>query len=180
MKRLILSALLGVRVSTIHLDDFHPEMNLFDALSPEAFKKILSIARRENVEAGSALLREGADGDTVYIILSGKVKVYKTGDNGEQIEIAGLNSGSIFGEMGVFDGEVNSATVIAVEDSILLAITRQRLFDFLQENPAIAIPLMHTMIYILSSRLRKANVHTTSVASSNTPLASALTDLLGA
>jgi CRP-like cAMP-binding protein len=167
-------------MTTIHMDDFHPEMNLFDALSPEAFKKIIGIARRENVDAGSALLREGATGDTLYIILSGRVKVYKTGDNMEQIEIALLGSGSIFGEMGVFDGQPNSATIIAVEDSIFLAINRQRLFDFLHDNPDIAIPLMHTMIYILSSRLRKSNVHATSVASTSTPLASALTDLLGA
>ena len=167
-------------MTTIHMDDFHPEMNLFDALTPEAFKKILSIARRENVEPGSALLREGASGDTLYIILAGRIKVYKTGDNGEQIELAILGSGSIFGEMGVFDGQPNSASIITVEDSILLAITRQRLFDFLHQNPDIAIPLMHTMIFILSSRLRKANVHATSVASTSTNLATALTDLLGA
>ena len=167
-------------MTTIHMDDFHPEMNLFDALTPEAFKKILGIARRENVEAGSALLRESAAGDTLYIILSGRVKVYKTGDNGEQIELAILGSGSIFGEMGVFDGQSNSASIITVEDSILLAITRTRLFDFLHQNPEIAIPLMHTMIYILSARLRKANVHATSVASTSTNLATALTDLLGA
>jgi CRP-like cAMP-binding protein len=167
-------------MSTIHMEDFHPEMNLFDALAPEAFKKILGIARRENVEAGSALLRESATGDTLYIILAGRVKVYKTGDNGEQIELAILGSGSIFGEMSVFDGQANSASIITVEDSIILAITRQRLFDFLHENPDIAIPLMHTMIYILSARLRKANVHATSVASTSSNLAGALTDLLGA
>jgi CRP-like cAMP-binding protein len=166
--------------SLIHLNDFHPEMNLFDALSPEAFKKILSIARRETVEPGSALLREAAVGDTLYIILSGRVKVYKTGDHGEQIEIAILGSGSIFGEMGVFDGQPNSASIITVEESILLTINRTRLFDFLHQNPEIAIPLMHTMIYILSSRLRKANVHATSVASTSSNLAGALTDLLGA
>src|SRR5581483_6136455 len=110
-------------MTTIHMDDFHPEMNLFDALSPEAFKKILGIARRENVEAGSALLRAGAGGDTLYIILSGRVKVYKTGDNGEQIELAILGSSSIFGEIGVFDGQPNSASIITIEDSIILAIT---------------------------------------------------------
>jgi CRP-like cAMP-binding protein len=167
-------------MSTIHMDDFHPEMNLFDALSPEAFKKLLGIARRETVEAGSALLREGAMGDTLYIILSGKVKVYKTGDNMEPIEIAVLNSGSTFGEMGVFDGQPNSATILTAEDSIVLAITRTRLFDFLHENPNIAISLLHTMIYILSERLRKANVHATSVASTSSSLAGALTELLGA
>ena len=166
--------------STIHLDDFFPEMNLFDALSPDAFKKILSVARRENVEAGSALLREGAQGDTLYIILNGRVKVYKKGDQGEDIEIATLSSGSVFGEMGVFDGQQNSATVIAADDCIILAITRQRLFDFLEVNPEIAITMMHTMIFILSSRLRKANVHATSVASSGAGLSNALSDLLGA
>jgi CRP/FNR family cyclic AMP-dependent transcriptional regulator len=167
-------------MTTIHMDDFHPEMNLFDALSPDAFKKILSIARRENVEAGSALLRESATGDTLFIILAGRVKVFKTGDNGEQIELAILGSGSIFGEMGVFDGQPNSASIITIEESILLTISRERLFDFLHQNPDIAIPLMHTMIFILSARLRKANVHATSVASTSSNLAGALTDLLGA
>jgi CRP-like cAMP-binding protein len=167
-------------MTTIHMDDFHPEMNLFDALTQDAFKKILSIARRENVDPGSALLREGATGDALFIILSGRVKVFKTGDNGEQIELAILGSGSIFGEMGVFDGQPNSASIITIEDSILLSITRDRLFEFLLENPQIAIPLMHTMIFILSARLRKANVHATSVASTSTTLAGALTDLLGA
>ena len=166
-------------MTTIHMDDFHPEMNLFDALSPDAFKKILSIARRENVEAGSALLRESATGDTLFIILAGRVKVFKTGDNGEQIELAILGSGSIFGEMGVFDGQPNSASIITIEESILLTISRERLFDFLHQNPDIAIPLMHTMIFILSARLRKANVHATSVASTNPDLATALYSLLG-
>src|SRR5580692_2386258 len=134
---------------------------------------MLGIARRENVEAGSALLREGGVGDTLYIILAGKVKVFKTGDNQEEIEIALLGQGSIFGEMGVFDGQPNSASIITVEECILLCIGRDRLFEFLNENPAIAITLMHTMIYILSSRLRKANVHATSVASTSTVLAGA-------
>ncbi len=166
-------------MSTIHMDDFHPEMNLFDALSPDAFKKVLGIARRESVEAGSALLREGAQGETLYIILSGRVKVYKTGDDLDQKEIALLGSGSIFGEMSVFDGEPNSASIIAVEDSIVLAVTRQRLFEFLRAEPEIAITLLHSMVYILSSRLRKSNVHASSVASSGNPgLSMALGDLL--
>jgi CRP/FNR family cyclic AMP-dependent transcriptional regulator len=166
-------------MSGIQLADFHPEMSLFDALSPDAFRKLLRIARRETVEAGSALLREGAEADTLSVILAGKVKVYKTGDNLEQIEIAVLGSGSIFGEMGVFDGQKASASIIAVEDTIVLQIGRDRFFQFLHENPDIAITLMHTMIYILSSRLRKANVHATSVASTNPDLATALYSLLG-
>jgi CRP-like cAMP-binding protein len=165
--------------SSIELADFHPEMNLFDALAPEAFKKLLGIARRETVEAGSALLREGGEADTLSIILAGKVKVYKNGDSGEPIEIAVLGSGSIFGEMGVFDGQVASATVMAVEDSICLMIPRARLFEFLKANPEIAFTMMHTMIYILSARLRKANVHASSVASTNPALNQALTDLFG-
>jgi CRP/FNR family cyclic AMP-dependent transcriptional regulator len=166
-------------MAQIHLADFHPEMSLFDALEPAAFRKLLGIARRETVEAGSALLREGGEADTLSIILAGKVKVYKTGDNLEPIELAQLGSGSIFGEMGVFDGQVASATIIATEDTIVLQIGRQRFFDFLHENPDIGITLMHTMIYILSNRLRKANVHATSVASTNPDLATAITNLLG-
>lgn len=164
-------------MQAIQLADFHPEMNLFDALAPEAFRKLLGIARRESVEAGSALLREGGEADTLYIVLAGRVRVYKKGDNGEDIEIAMLGSGSIFGEMGVFDGQPASASILAAEDTIVLQIPRQRLFEFLKANPEIAFTMMHTMIYILSSRLRKANVHATSVASSNPALSEALTDL---
>lgn len=166
-------------MQSIQMADFHPEMNLFDAMTPEAFRKLLGIARRETVEAGSALLREGGEAETLSVVLAGKVKVFKDGDDGQPIEIAVLGSGSIFGEMGVFDGHPASATVMAVEDSIVLLIPRQRLYDFLKGNPDIAFTMMHTMIYILSSRLRKANVHASSVASSNPALGQALNDLLG-
>ena len=163
----------------IQLADFHPEMNLFDALDPQAFRKLLGIARRETVEAGSTLLREGGEADTLSVILAGKVKVFKDGDDGRAMEIAVLGSGSIFGEMGVFDGQPASATIMAVEDSSVLLIPRQRFFDFLKANPDIAFTMMHSMIYILSARLRKANVHASSMASSNPNLSQALNDLLG-
>jgi CRP/FNR family cyclic AMP-dependent transcriptional regulator len=166
-------------MQSIHLADFHPEMNLFDALSPEAFRKLLGIARRETVEAGSALLREGGDADTLSVILAGKVKVFKDGDDGQPMEIAVLGSGSIFGEMGVFDGQPASATILAAEDSSVLLIPRARLFEFLKANPDIAFSMMHAMIYILSARLRKANVHASSISSSNPLLGQALNDLLG-
>ena len=166
-------------MQAIHLADFHPEMNLFDALAPEAFRKLLGIARRETVEAGSTLLREGGEADTLSIILAGRVKVYKDGDEGQPMEIALLGSGSIFGEMGVFDGQPASATVMTVEDSTVLLIPRPRLFDFLKANPDIAFTMMHTMIYILSTRLRKANVHASSMASNHPALSTALNDLLG-
>ncbi len=165
--------------ANLELNDFHPEMNLFDALSPEAFKKLLSIARRENVESGSALLREGADGDIIHIILAGRVRVYKSGDTGEQIEIATLGTGSVFGEMSVFDGQANSASVLAIEDCILLQIPRQRLFDFLKANPEISFTVLHTLVFILSTRLRKANVNATSAASSNPALSEALSSIWG-
>jgi CRP-like cAMP-binding protein len=146
------------------LTEFHPEMNLFDALPAEDFKRLLSIARRENVEAGSALMREGGEADTLHVILDGKVKVFKTGESGEPMELATLGAGSVFGEMGVFDGLPASATIMAVEDSIVLQISRPLLYHFLQTNPDIAFTLMHTLIYILSNRLRRSNVHATSSA----------------
>ena len=165
-------------MKTLGWSDFHPEMNIFDALSPEAFKKLLSIAERSTVEAGSTLIRENRKGHAMYIVLSGRVRVFKTGDDDQQIELAILGSGSVFGEMALFDGMPSSATVMAAEESILLEIQRDDLFPFLQKNPEISFPLMHALIYILSARLRKANVHSTSVASSSNHLADALQDLL--
>jgi CRP/FNR family transcriptional regulator, cyclic AMP receptor protein len=162
----------------IKTEDFFPEMNLLDSLNPIAFQKFISIAKRQTAEAGSALLREGSQGEYLYVILDGKFKVFKTGDNLEQIELAILNSGSTFGEMAVFDGQPSSATVIASEDSIILEISRRDLFEFIQKNHDIGLQLMHAMIYILSSRLRKANAHASSVASTNPMLSETLVELL--
>ncbi len=160
------------------MDDLHPEMNLFDALPSEAFKKLLTISSRLRVEAGGILLREGGEGDAIRILMAGRAKVFKGGDEGEQIDLAILGSGSVFGEMGVFDGLPNSASVIALEDCVYLEIPRDRLFPFLKENPETAIILMRTLIYILSERLRKSNVHATSVASTTSGLSNSLADLL--
>lgn len=159
-------------------DKLHPEMNLFDALPAEAFKKMLAIAQRTTVEAGTILLRENGEGDSIRIILTGKVRVFKSGENSEEIELAILSSGSVFGEMGVFDGLPNSASVIALEETILLEIPRESLFQFLRENPEISLILMRTLIYILSSRLRKANVQSHTVASSSSALGNTLADLI--
>ena len=154
--------------------DFHPEMNLFDALAPEAFRKILGAASRITMDAGSVIIREGKKGESMYILMDGQVRVYKRGDKEEEIQLAVLGAGSVFGEMSLFDGQPSSATVLTTQESILLEIGRDDLFEFMRENPEIGIPLMHTLIYILSSRLRKANVHAASVASSTSGLGDAL------
>jgi CRP-like cAMP-binding protein len=155
-----------------------PERNLFDDLPNDEFKRLLGIAKRVKVPAGTVLLREGEEGDAVRIMLTGRVKVYKTAEDATEIGIAELESGSVFGEMGVFDNLPNSASVIAVQDSFLLEIPRAALLDFLQANPKVAITLMGTIIHILSVRIRKSNIYVSNVHGTNTRIADSFSDAL--
>jgi glutamate/tyrosine decarboxylase-like PLP-dependent enzyme len=78
-------------------------------------KKLLDHAKKETIEAGSEICCEGETADKVYLILEGKVKVYKSDSQGNETELAIIEKGNMFGEMALFDRGVRSASVRTLE-----------------------------------------------------------------
>ncbi len=77
------------------------------------------------VMAGQTILREGGDPDAFFIIVRGRVGVYKNGPDGSEVEIDRLGPGEFFGEIGLLAGAPRVATVRALEPSELLRLDQE-------------------------------------------------------
>lgn len=104
---------------------------------------------------GTILLHEGDFGDTMYILLHGRVKVYCTDAKGHEITFGHLGPGGHFGEMAL-DGGPRSANVITEETSVCAIVTRVTLLGFIAQQPEFALELLSQLIHRLRLATRDA------------------------
>src|SRR5262249_53195253 len=93
-------------------------------------------ARRQRLEAGEAVVREGEKGDSLYVVLSGLLEVHMT-FVGEDQDRPRLFAGACIGEIGLLSGSPRTATVVAVVVSELAEITRDLFVRVAAEYPAL-------------------------------------------
>src|SRR5437867_8284469 len=121
---------------------------------PEA--DIASLARltsRRSCPKDTVVFFENEEGDSLFCIVDGRIKVTILGDDGREVILSVLGRGDFFGEMALLDNEPRSATAIAVEDTELLSLHRNDFQSVLADNRSI----MSALIRILTARLRRAN-----------------------
>ncbi len=122
---------------------------LFKHLRYVDLLKVLNVVQSESWAADQYIIREGADGQSLYILLSGQVAVMKS----EQT-IAKLQPGSFFGEMALIDLAPRSADVIARSDCRTLSIPRDDFYRMLRSDPQLAVKLLWGLSRVLNQRLR--------------------------
>jgi CRP/FNR family cyclic AMP-dependent transcriptional regulator len=108
----------------------------------------------QQVEAGAVVFREGVEGDQMFIIQDGRVKVSRSIGGKEQV-LAVLGKGDFFGEMALVTRERRTATVAALEPVRLLAFDREGFLNMINKNPKIALNIIEK----LCRRLAYANQH---------------------
>ena len=101
---------------------------------------------------GTLLIQEGDQGDTLFIILSGRLRAFSAGDNDREITYGAYGAGEYIGEMSL-DGGPRSASVITLEASVCAVVARRTLERFIAERPGFAFEL-------LSKVIRRARVAT--------------------
>lgn len=102
---------------------------------------------------GTVLIHEGEQGDTLFIILRGRLRVFSAGEAGREITYGVYTPGEYVGEMSL-DGGLRSASVVTLEDSLCAMVTRQTLTAFIAERPEFAFDLLAKVI----GRARAATV----------------------
>lgn len=123
---------------------------------PPAFPSILGLrdaeleslaahARLQTYARNQTIINEGDRSDAVYVIHSGRVKVFLYGKNGREIDLNVLGPGEYFGEM-VLDTGPRSATVVALETTRCFVIALAVFRAFLIEHPEFAMRLIQTLI----------------------------------
>ncbi len=104
---------------------------------------------RMRVSQGDTIFVEGERGDTMYVIVAGKVQISRTGA-GSPVVLATLEPGSFFGEMAVVDQTERTATAVALTDVTLLAVHASELELLLKQRPDLGAKMIRT----LTRRLR--------------------------
>ncbi|HMW60810.1 MAG TPA: cyclic nucleotide-binding domain-containing protein, partial [Leptospiraceae bacterium] len=113
---------------------------------------INEITHEQKFRARANIFREGDPGESLYIIISGSVRIFK-GQKGKELTIDILQERDCFGEMAILDQEPRSASVVAVRNTRLLVINRSDFQRLLIARPRISFALFKTM----SRRVREAN-----------------------
>ena len=110
----------------------------------------------------TVLIHEGDTGDSIYIIVAGRVKVYASNAAGREVVINFHGAGEYVGEMSL-DGAARSASVITMEPTTCAIVNRAQLRDFIAANPEFAQHLVQTLIH----RVRSATENVKSLALSD-------------
>jgi CRP-like cAMP-binding protein len=113
---------------------------------------------RRRVDTGDIVFTEGDDSTDVHIILAGAVEVVRTdAENARPFRIAELSAGDHFGEISLVEGEARSATVRAVEPTLLLSLSQEDLERIARDNRPLYATIVTNLTRELSRRLRATN-----------------------
>jgi uncharacterized membrane protein len=115
---------------------------LFASLDDEAAGELRDLLRTREVTAGAALFRAGDEGDAMYLIESGRVRIAITDDDKKQVTLAELAQGDFFGEMAIIDGKQRSADAIVSEAARLAILSRENFLRFIRNNPTVALEML--------------------------------------
>jgi len=108
--------------------------SLFECLSDDQIDTMVKQSRLNHFGRGERVIEEGADGDSMFVLLRGAAKV-SVAKNGSSIAVANLNSGDCFGEMSLLTGEKRSATVRADGDCYVMEIGKEVMSGIIRESP---------------------------------------------
>ena len=118
---------------------------LFSGLNKKARESVARLATDRKVPAGQTVVRDGDPADGFYVILDGKVKVYKLAPDGRQQILHVFGPGQAFGEAAMFAGETFPAFAETLAESRLAFFPRDRFLKGLGENPALAFGLIASL-----------------------------------
>lgn len=127
---------------------------LFHGLPEEQVSAISRIAVQKTYQKGEIIFSEGDDGNGFYIVVKGRVKIFKVSNDGKEYILHLFDGGEPIGEVPVFSGEKFPATALALTKSVLLFFPRAAFVDLLTKNTSLAM----NMLAVLAMRLRQFTV----------------------
>ena len=131
-----------------------PASPLFQDMDPEDTRLARSYFQPMAYPKGKAIFQQGDLGQVLYLVEEGRIRLYRTHLGGQEKILGFLGPGEVFGEMSLLDGGERSASAVAEEDALLLALYREAYFALIRRLPLFA----HNLARILAHRLRELNL----------------------
>jgi CRP-like cAMP-binding protein len=132
-------------------------VSLFNGLTAQGLERVAAVGNEKRQARGVYIFKEGEPGNTLYVILEGKIRISRTVPGMGEEALAILGPGEAFGEMALIDQFPRSADAIVHESCRLLEISREALEDLLLMQKELAYEILWNFVKILSSRLRETN-----------------------
>src|ERR1700756_2849720 len=129
------------------------QVPLFESLDDEAAHELCELLDSLDCKSGEVLFRAGHEGDAMYIIEEGKVRIFVRAKDGHEVTLTELQRGDFFGEMALLDGKPRSADARVAEDARLAVLSREHFLSFTRSNPNVALE----MLTALTNRLRQTD-----------------------
>ncbi|MBI1811076.1 MAG: Crp/Fnr family transcriptional regulator [Nitrospirae bacterium] len=129
------------------------ELPVFKSLSNNYLSRIAKDFIVFQAKKGETVFYQSDSSTDLYIVLDGAVRASLLNQEGQELVLATFDKGDFFGEMSLLDGKPRSATMIAVEDSALGMLKRERFLSAVKNDPMIAIDLLSAVV----QRLRMAD-----------------------
>ncbi len=116
-------------------------VSLFEGLSPQELDAIARRGVLRTLRSNTAFIQKGEEASSLYLILSGRVRVYADRREGEHRVLDVLGPGAHLGELARWGDSVRTASAITLEDSTFLVLSRRAFLECLAENPQLALNL---------------------------------------
>lgn len=142
---------------------------IFKELRDDFLVRLASVMEELSFPTRHTIFTEGQEGRSLYIIVSGKVRVHLANR-----DITQLEKGACFGEMSLFDSEPRSASITTVTNCECLVLTQKQLYEAIDETPGIAV----NIIKLLSRRIRELNQKLNAQRQDITPIAPVYSQLV--
>jgi CRP/FNR family cyclic AMP-dependent transcriptional regulator len=126
---------------------------LFASFPDEQLRMLVTVVTRRSAPRGSTIMAAGDVTDSLYIVISGRLKVMMGDADGKEVILTIIGPGEFFGEMGLIDDNPRSASVVAIEPCELLSLTKRDFKKSLAENFEMAMAVMRGLV----RRLREAD-----------------------
>jgi CRP/FNR family cyclic AMP-dependent transcriptional regulator len=126
---------------------------LFASFPDDQLRVLVTMVTRRSAPRGSTIMAAGDPTDSLYIVISGRLKVMMGDADGKEVILTILGPGEFFGEMGLIDDEPRSASVVAIEPCELLSIAKRDFKKCLADNFEMTTAVMRGLV----RRLREAD-----------------------
>ena len=116
---------------------------IFSGFDAESLKILSGISEEVFYNSGELIFEEGEAGDALYIVINGTVKIFKQSDSSA---LSVIEANGFFGEFAVLGNENRSASAIAVSDTDLLVISKDKFHSLLFAHPLLSLPIFDNLI----------------------------------
>jgi CRP-like cAMP-binding protein len=123
---------------------------IFERLEASTLEQLGRKSQRRSLSKGELLFNMGDPSEALYVISEGRMRIWTVSAAGAEVTLNVLIKGSVFGEIGMLDGDVRTAGASAMASTQLIAISRRAFFEALDHDPQ----LVRNVIDLLCKRLR--------------------------